>query len=74
MFDAMGLTMCVACHGNHAVMRTSDDRAGTGGKALCVNCHDATSAGFAQAAATRSVLDVTVMRGKGWLGRVLCDK
>jgi predicted CXXCH cytochrome family protein len=56
-FAAMGLTPCVACHSNHAVMRTSDSLVGTDDKALCVNCHDAKSAGFKQAAAMRASLD-----------------
>jgi predicted CXXCH cytochrome family protein len=56
-FAAMGLTPCVACHSNHAVLRTSDTLVGTDDKALCVSCHDAKSTGFKQAAAMRASLD-----------------
>jgi predicted CXXCH cytochrome family protein len=56
-FAALGLTPCVACHGNHAVLRTSDTLVGTDEKALCVSCHDANSIGFKQAAAMRAALD-----------------
>lgn len=56
-FAAMGLTPCVACHSNHAVLRTSDALVGTDDKAICVSCHDANSTGFKQAAAMRATLD-----------------
>jgi len=56
-FAAMGLTPCVACHSNHAVLRTSDTLVGTDDKAICVSCHDANSVGFKQAAAMRASLD-----------------
>jgi predicted CXXCH cytochrome family protein len=56
-FAAMGLAPCVTCHSNHDVMRTSDDMVGTTGKAVCVPCHDASSAGFKQAASMRASLE-----------------
>lgn len=56
-FAAMGLTPCVACHGNHAVLRTSDTLVGTDDKALCVTCHNPNSVGFKQAGTMRASLD-----------------
>ncbi len=56
-FAGMGLAPCVTCHSNHDVMKTSDDMVGTTEKAVCVNCHQADSGGFKQAAAMRASLD-----------------
>ncbi len=56
-FASMGLAPCVTCHSNHDVMKTGDDMVGTTDKAVCVNCHQADSGGFKQAAAMRVSLD-----------------
>jgi predicted CXXCH cytochrome family protein len=56
-FAAIGMAPCVTCHNNHDVMRTTDTMVGTDAKAVCVTCHDATSAGYQKAAAIRSSLD-----------------
>lgn len=56
-FASMGLAGCVTCHSNHDVMKTSDSMVGTGEKAVCVNCHDTSSAGYKKAAEIRASLD-----------------
>jgi predicted CXXCH cytochrome family protein len=56
-FAAMGLAPCVTCHNNHDVAKPSDTMVGTDEKAVCVNCHDAKSAGSQKAAAIRASLD-----------------
>jgi predicted CXXCH cytochrome family protein len=56
-FASMGLAGCVTCHSNHDVTKTSDSMVGTGDKAVCVNCHDAKSAGYTKAAEIRASLD-----------------
>jgi predicted CXXCH cytochrome family protein len=71
-FAGMGLTPCVACHGNHAVMRTTDTLVGTDERAICVSCHDANSVGFKQAGAMRTSLDglrESIRRATGVLGQ-----
>ena len=56
-FATMGLAPCVTCHNNHDVAKPSDTMVGTDEKAVCVNCHDAKSAGSQKAAAIRASLD-----------------
>jgi len=56
-FAAMGLVPCVTCHNNHDVLKPSDTMVGTDEKAVCVNCHDPSSAGYQKAAAIRASLD-----------------
>jgi predicted CXXCH cytochrome family protein len=49
-----GLPACVTCHQNHDVMRTSDAMLGVADSAICIQCHDKGSAGFAAAAQMHS--------------------
>jgi predicted CXXCH cytochrome family protein len=49
--------VCGTCHSNHDVVKPSDTMVGTDEKAVCVNCHDAKSAGYQKAAAIRASLD-----------------
>ena len=49
---------CVECHGNHAVMTTSDDMIGTSKDTLCWTCHtEADDAGFAAAGRMRASIE-----------------
>ncbi|MBK5290277.1 MAG: cytochrome c3 family protein [Acidobacteriia bacterium] len=49
VFDSMGAAGCVVCHGNHGISKPSSAML-VGAKAVCAQCHDATSAGGAAAA------------------------
>ena len=40
-FDALGISECEACHGNHRISRPSDDILAGGKTDVCVQCHDA---------------------------------
>jgi len=44
VFDSMGAAGCVVCHGNHGITKPSSAML-AGPKAVCTQCHDATSAG-----------------------------
>jgi hypothetical protein len=46
VFEEQELHACEECHGNHNVLKTSDDMAGVGEKSTCVNCHDEGDAGY----------------------------
>lgn len=56
-FERMGLPGCVACHGNHAVLKTSDAMLGMGEGAVCTRCHVADVGGGITAAAMRTSID-----------------
>ncbi len=49
-FAEANLPACVTCHEHHDIKKTSDDMLGTEQAALCVNCHDKDSKGYAAAA------------------------
>jgi len=40
-FDGLGISECEACHGNHRVLRPSDDMLAGGSQDVCLRCHDA---------------------------------
>jgi predicted CXXCH cytochrome family protein len=49
---------CVACHGNHAVLTTSDDMIGTSKETLCWTCHtEPDDAGFVAAGRMRASIE-----------------
>jgi predicted CXXCH cytochrome family protein len=56
-FDRLGLPECVTCHGNHLVVKTSDEMLGVGATAVCVSCHAPGSAGYAAAERMRLAVD-----------------
>jgi len=45
-FDTLGVSECVACHGNHEIRHPSDESIGTTSQSLCVKCHDSGEPGF----------------------------
>ena len=49
-FAEASLPACVTCHEHHDIKKTSDGMLGTEPSALCVNCHDKGSKGYAAAA------------------------
>ena len=55
-FQRLGLAECVACHGNHEVLRPTDDMLGTGPTAVCIGCHAPDSNGYRAAAEMRSAV------------------
>jgi predicted CXXCH cytochrome family protein len=56
-FQEQGLAECVVCHGNHEVVRATDDMLGTGPTAVCTGCHAADSGGYAGAGRMRASVD-----------------
>lgn len=48
-FHDAGLPGCVACHSNHGVLHPTDEKIGTGPKAICTDCHVSGDAGYAAA-------------------------
>ncbi len=55
-FDRQGLPECVVCHGNHEVLRATDDMLGTGEGSVCIRCHAPDSKGYAAADQMRSAV------------------
>jgi predicted CXXCH cytochrome family protein len=55
-FQRLGLAECVACHGNHEVLRPTDDMLGTGPTAVCIGCHAPDSNGYRAATEMRSAV------------------
>ena len=51
IFAQMGIAGCAACHGNHAIVETSDAMLAAGEKSACATCHPAGSSGEKLAAA-----------------------
>ena len=56
-FDDMELAECEVCHGNHSIQRTSDKMIGVTEPAVCIECHEPSSAGFIKAGEMRKALD-----------------
>jgi predicted CXXCH cytochrome family protein len=52
IFDAIGQSECLACHGNHRIESPSDTWVGLQAGAVCAQCHDGTTGG------ARTILDV----------------
>ena len=55
--EALGLPECEVCHGNHLIRKPTDELLGTGPDALCVNCHEPASKGYAAAQAMRADIE-----------------
>ena len=55
--DKLGIPECEACHGNHKIMKPSDDMLGVGGDAVCLKCHDSSSKGFKAAQAIKNSIE-----------------
>lgn len=55
--DAMGVTECAVCHENHDIKKTSDEMLGTGAHAVCVQCHETDSKGYASAQDMKGHID-----------------
>jgi len=71
-FDEMGFSECEACHGNHKILRPTDDMLGTGEGAVCVQCHEPESKGFI--AATRMKELLTSFSAEIETNRTLLDR
>jgi predicted CXXCH cytochrome family protein len=56
-FEAMDLPACVACHGNHKVLRPQAELLGVGEGAICLDCHSEGDEGYQTAAAMKQRLD-----------------
>jgi hypothetical protein len=57
IFLQMGIPGCAICHGNHAIVETSDAMLSTGDKSACVTCHPAASSGAQLAASMLGSID-----------------
>ena len=55
-FETAGLPACVTCHSNHGIMHPTDEFIGTGGKAVCTQCHTDGDQGYAVAASMKEQL------------------
>lgn len=56
-FDEAGLSECEVCHGNHGIHPASDAMLGVGEGAVCIDCHDESSGGYAAAKEMRAAID-----------------
>ncbi len=56
-FDEMGVGECEACHGNHKIDMPSTAMIGVSGAAVCGQCHEQGSRGFAAATEIRGTLN-----------------
>lgn len=61
-YDAMEISECEACHGNHRIIRPSDKMLGTGDEAVCIQCHEPDSEPYKVAEAFKSRLDSYIER------------
>jgi hypothetical protein len=55
--ETLDLPECEVCHGNHLIRKPSDDMLGTGPGALCINCHEPGSPGYAVAGQMRDAIE-----------------
>lgn len=55
-FDRQALPECVVCHGNHEVLRATDDMLGIGEGSVCIGCHAPDSKGYAAAGQMHSAV------------------
>ncbi|UCE65768.1 MAG: cytochrome c3 family protein [Candidatus Zixiibacteriota bacterium] len=53
----MDLPECEQCHGNHYIQAVTDDLLGVSEDAICLDCHDETSAGYKTAMAMSMSID-----------------
>lgn len=56
--DALDLPECEVCHGNHLILKPTDDMVGVDEKATCTTCHSADSAGYKVAKSMRDNLEL----------------
>jgi predicted CXXCH cytochrome family protein len=56
-FDEIEAGECEACHGNHKIVRPTNTLLGTAEGAICLQCHEPGSKGFAAAETLRALLD-----------------
>jgi hypothetical protein len=49
-FESANMPGCVTCHSNHAILHPTDEKVGTGDKAICTQCHVEGDDGFKAAA------------------------
>ncbi|MGQ9672831.1 MAG: cytochrome c3 family protein [Candidatus Aminicenantales bacterium] len=59
-FDGLGISECEACHGNHRVLRPSDEMLASGDQDVCLRCHDAGTEPYQQGAQMKERLDAFV--------------
>ncbi|MEK6715018.1 MAG: cytochrome c3 family protein [Candidatus Omnitrophota bacterium] len=55
--DKLGIPECEVCHGNHKIMKPTDDMLGVGKDGVCLRCHDSASAGFKTASLIKDSID-----------------
>jgi predicted CXXCH cytochrome family protein len=53
----LGYSGCEQCHGNHMIAPAADTLLGIGANALCVQCHDPGTGGYAAAVTMRAGID-----------------
>jgi len=71
-FEAMSLSDCVVCHGNHEIKRPTDEMVGTGSQAVCLTCHSPGETGFQAAEAMHqglTALNARIAEADEVLGR-----
>jgi predicted CXXCH cytochrome family protein len=61
-YEVMEISECEACHGNHRILRPTDDMLGTGEAAVCIQCHDPDTKPYQIASTFKSRLDGFVER------------
>ena len=72
LFEPIGEKECIACHGNHRIMKPDDTWVGLAEPAVCAKCHDATTGGAATITSVRRTLDrlqSRESRAAQWLAR-----
>lgn len=61
-YEALEISECEACHGNHKILRPTDDMLGTGEDAVCIQCHDPDTEPYKIASTFKGHLDTFVER------------
>lgn len=61
-YAAMRISECEACHGNHEILKPSDEMLGTGEEAVCIQCHDPDTKPYQIASTFKTRLDFLVER------------
>lgn len=56
-FDLLEVGECRQCHGNHEILRTSDEMIGVGERATCTECHTDGDNGYEAAKKMRQMID-----------------
>ncbi len=55
-YDGLGISECEACHGNHKIVRPSDEMLTGGSQDVCATCHDAGTEPYAAGLRMREML------------------